>query len=52
MADITMCQDHTCPVNKDCYRYTAPANEYSQSYFVNSPFDKTTKECEYFYDNK
>ncbi len=32
MPDISMCSNDDCPVNKDCYRYTAPPNEYWQSY--------------------
>ena len=32
MSDITKCEDHQCPSKKICYRYTAPASKYLQSY--------------------
>ena len=35
MADITMCIPHNCPVKDKCYRFTAPVNEYRQSYQKN-----------------
>ena len=37
MADITKCGDEECPLKESCYRYTAPRNEYMQSYFMESP---------------
>jgi hypothetical protein len=38
MADITKCKGEGCPVKENCYRFTALADEYYQSYFVESPF--------------
>jgi len=32
MADIAKCEDSLCPSKKYCYRFTAPANEFRQSY--------------------
>ena len=37
MADITMCPGTDCPVKDKCYRFTANANEWGQSYFMNVP---------------
>lgn len=50
MADITMCQDKDCPMKDHCYRYTAIANEYYQSYFTESP--RKDLQCDEFWDNK
>lgn len=49
MADITMCEGVDCPKKDNCYRHKAIANPYRQSYFIVIPFDKETKECEYFW---
>ena len=38
MPDITMCQGGDCPLKTHCYRFTAPATEYGQSYFVHLPY--------------
>ena len=37
MADITMCGNKTCSKREDCYRFTAPPNEWIQSYFYPDP---------------
>lgn len=37
MADITMCLQHECILKDLCYRYTAPKNDFLQSYFVDDP---------------
>ena len=37
MADITMCPGTDCPVKNKCHRFTATANEWGQSYFMNVP---------------
>ena len=50
MSDITMCQNNTCKKRERCYRFTAKASEYQQSYFVNSP--REGKVCKYFNDNQ
>lgn len=39
MADITMCDDDSCPSKMKCYTYTAPVNQWRQSYFVISPMN-------------
>ena len=49
MPDITMCEGADCPKKNSCYRYTAKASEYRQSFFINSPI-KNGK-CEHFLDN-
>jgi hypothetical protein len=42
MADITMCTGDDCPLKENCYRFTAEASKYLQSYFLTSPFDGKT----------
>jgi hypothetical protein len=37
MIDITICSGKNCPVREKCYRYTAPPNEYWQSFFIEPP---------------
>lgn len=37
MADITKCEGANCPIKENCYRYTAKANEFRQSYFTDPP---------------
>jgi hypothetical protein len=32
MSDIAKCNDTLCPSKDFCYRFTAPANEFRQSY--------------------
>lgn len=39
MLDITKCPGKDCPLKETCYRYTATASEYAQSYFVEPPFN-------------
>lgn len=50
--DITKCSGENCPVKEECYRFTAPADEFRQSYFLTSPI-KTTEEgkldCEHYW---
>ena len=46
-----MCEGQDCPQKEDCYRFTAEANPYRQSYFVYVPFEHETKECEFFTPN-
>lgn len=56
MVDLTKCKGGDCPFKENCYRYTAEACEYMQSYFV-GPLYKANKEdeevikCEYFIQN-
>lgn len=49
MADITMCDDKECPRAHTCYRLTADANPYRQSYFMQSP--RHGDGCPQFVDN-
>lgn len=48
MSDITMCEGTDCPMKEKCYRFTAPINEYRQSYFVNVPLKDG--ECEHYWE--
>ena len=50
MADITMWKGIECTVKEDCYRYNAKADEY-QYYFVEEPYDKENKKCDYYWGN-
>ena len=43
MADISKCEGLDCPKRESCYRYTAPANEYTQSYII--PLFQDGEEC-------
>lgn len=52
MADITMCKGTTCPVKESCYRFTAPINDWRQSFFIEVPI-KEDKTCdEYWKDER
>lgn len=51
MADITMCSGQDCPLKERCYRFTAPKNDWRQSFFVNPPI-KEDKTCDQFWDNQ
>lgn len=50
MADISKCNDALCPSSKYCYRFTAPASEFWQSY---GGFKRKEDEdkCDMFYPN-
>jgi hypothetical protein len=50
MADISMCLNKECKKRRQCYRFTAPANESWQTYADFEPDENG--ECEYFWDNK
>ena len=39
MADITKCSGDNCPIKDKCYRFTAPTEEFGQSYFMEPPYD-------------
>jgi hypothetical protein len=47
MADITKCKGEGCPIKESCYRFTAEASKYMQSYFFTPPFDGKT--CEMYW---
>lgn len=46
MPDITMCIDHECPQNHNCYRYKAEPSQ-RQAYFVATP--RRNGECEMYW---
>lgn len=48
MADICMCSGKGCPMKDNCYRHTAPVNEYRQAYFVIVPYNPEKQTCDYF----
>lgn len=40
MSDISKCDPgESCPHREKCYRFTAPADEYRQTYFVKPPIE-------------
>lgn len=51
MTDITKCKNEYCFIKNNCYRHTAPDDEYYQSYayFNRNREVRRTSECEYFY---
>ncbi len=49
MSDITKCDGTNCPIKENCYRFTAVANQYGQSTFVETPF-KDGK-CDMYWGN-
>ena len=56
MPDISMCKNTTCPLRKDCYRFTAIPTPYRQSYSFYKPENVKGKvTCTYqmkIYNNK
>jgi len=50
MTDITMCKGQDCLLRESCYRHTAPANPYRQSYFLTEPLDEIG-DCKEWVDN-
>ena len=51
MADITKCKGTNCPLKETCYRFTAIANEYRQSYFAEVPLKEDNTCDDYWEDN-
>lgn len=52
MPDITMCDDSTCPMAKDCKRSTKSGtrpSDYMQSWFEESPRNRQLDTCEQYY---
>lgn len=53
MTDITKCwgekEEINCPYKESCYRYTAKADKYGQSYFMELPL-KNNK-CDHYWGN-
>jgi len=50
MADITKCYGLGCNVKDDCYRHTAPVNEWRQSYFMEVP--GKDESCEHYWNRE
>ncbi len=50
MADISKCKGVNCPLRKKCYRYTATEGHWQT--WADFTYNKETKSCEYFWDNK
>ena len=46
-----MCKGTDCPIKNNCYRYTAPSNEYRQSYFIIVPLNED-KTCNEYWERK
>jgi len=51
MADISKCKGNGCELKNTCYRFTATANEFRQSFFMEEP-NTTPTECEHYWGNK
>ncbi len=51
--DGTKCLNEDCPIKKNCYRWTAPRNEYWQSVtkFQYQEYEGKVM-CDWFWDNK
>jgi len=47
-----MCSGTDCPMKDSCYRYTAPVNEYKQSYFIDVPLKEDGSCDEYLKDER
>jgi len=52
MPDMSMCEGTDCPLKETCYRYTAKANEFRQSYLFDVPFDKEKEKCNFYWPTK
>lgn len=50
MADISKCNDIHCPSKELCYRFTAPASEYWQSYGIFNR-EADADNCDMFWSN-
>lgn len=50
MADITKCEDKDCPMKESCYRFTAKAKDFWQSYFMESP--RKGNECDMYWGHR
>ena len=49
MADITMCEGNNCPLKETCKRYLSLVNQYSQSYYMEIPYDFEKEECDQYW---
>jgi hypothetical protein len=52
MPDMSMCQGTDCPLKETCYRYTAIANEFRQTYLFDVPYDKEKEKCDFYWPTK
>lgn len=52
MADITMCTNKECKLNETCYRFTAKANEYYQSYMCDPKQDCEERDYDMYISNE
>jgi hypothetical protein len=52
MPDMSMCEGTDCPLKETCYRYTAMANEFRQTYLFDIPFDKEKGKCDFYWPSK
>jgi hypothetical protein len=50
MADISKCSDHLCPSKEICYRFTAPVDEFRQSW-INTNRESDAYNCDLFWHN-
>jgi hypothetical protein len=51
MSDIAKCQDDKCPSREACYRFTAPASDFWQSY-GNFNREEDATNCDMFWRNE
>lgn len=51
MSDIAKCEDNKCPSRLMCYRFTAPASEFRQSYGIFNR-EEDANNCDMFWNNK
>ena len=51
MSDISKCENYECPLKEHCYRWTAPANKFRQTYadFKFTITDDGRIDCEYYW---
>jgi hypothetical protein len=55
VSDISKCKNETCPLKESCWRYTAPASSFWQSYgHFQYEITEDGKEvtCVYYWNNK
>jgi len=53
MSDISKCVGKDCPIKEECYRFTAPINEYWQAWLGDTPHNKENSDnfkCDLFWD--
>jgi hypothetical protein len=50
MSDISKCNDNLCPSKEICYRFTAPVDEFRQSW-INTNRECDAYNCDLFWHN-